>query len=267
MTNLLNSLLTRFGAKSIALRLVMIVITSFWFAFLPIYLCIIYMLKEGFFSYDFFVDGVFGLKTFVFVFLAFIALLSISLWGFLLLWKKPNLSEEAGKQKKMRIVYGVCAVVWSLLLHYGIYELAKAAGDKKILGIISSIGFVFIAFCVMSFRKPWEAVVLDWKAPVVAVLLSATIPLILGIETAAFIGYALKNFGVGGGVLAKVYANDDYKNIVFCGPLLLLTPKNAYFRDGSRQYRLIVITDRISISAKKNHEAKEMDECREMFKG
>jgi len=49
--------------SQVAARVIVAIITAGWIGFLPFYLFIIYMHKNKFFSYDFFIEGVFGLKT------------------------------------------------------------------------------------------------------------------------------------------------------------------------------------------------------------
>ncbi len=261
MTNIFKTLLSKYGVLTLTLRVSLLFITSIWFAFFPIYLAVIYMFHEGFFSYDFFIDGIFGVNTFLFVLLVFITVFSIHLWGFIYLFSRAKVENGNQKKKTCAYLFASFALLWSGVFHYVLYGLANSVGDGNALFGISLLGLAIVLVFTFNLGKPWSDIALDWKSPVIMVFLTATIPVVQAEEAARLVGYALKNFAIGGGVLARVYINNDHKNAIFCGPLTLLTPKNAYFRDGLQQQRMIVIADGVSILTKKNHAAKEMAEC------
>jgi len=50
----------KFSLQQVVIRLLVSSILISWLAFFPIYLFILYMMREKFFSYDFFSEGVFG---------------------------------------------------------------------------------------------------------------------------------------------------------------------------------------------------------------
>src|SRR5690554_5228444 len=58
--------------------------TSLYFSFIPVFLFLIYMHENSFFSYDFFDRGIFGLKAFFGFIAVFLVLLSFVLYGFVI---------------------------------------------------------------------------------------------------------------------------------------------------------------------------------------
>ncbi|MEN9864524.1 MAG: hypothetical protein RL748_114 [Pseudomonadota bacterium] len=239
---------------TIGIRLLVSVLTGMWFAFFPIYLFVIYMLHEKFFSYDFFSDGVFGLKTFFFVLLIVLMALSFHLWGFLFLFKKACIEYSKPQPNKYNKYWW-----WTysmLIVSCGFHLLLLFAGTRENQGIrlisFSLLGFLFISIACSFVGGNTFKKMTDWKPPIFLIFISATIPAFNTEITADLISTALLGFNVGGGVHAKVFSTEHPEKVIHEGKLLLLTPNNAYFRDGKQSYRIIKQNEIFTISIGKS---------------
>jgi len=209
------------------------------------------MLHEKFFSYEFFSEGVFGLKTFLFVVLILMVVLAFYMWGFILTAKLGRIQHsKTGQYGSYRwFTYGLFGT--SVLLHFVLYDIGWRTDNLSRLPVVSVFGFVLM-FAMSSFvGANIISKLSNWIPSAVFILASATIPVLDQEMTADLVGLGLANFNVGGGVTARVVRLDEKGTVVYEGKLLLLTPRNAYFREGKRGYRVIQQSDSVSVSVGK----------------
>lgn len=234
---------------AIVFRVLVSLVTGMWIAFFPIYLFIIYMLHEKFFSYDFFSDGVFGLKTFLFVLLVLLLVTAFYLWGFILLGKKACIEHSKPDPKNYNmyrwLTYLMLAL--SVFLHAFFFALGVETNHEARAYSFSFIGLAFSLAVASLIGANLLKKVINWAPSVIFVVLSATIPAINAEVTADLVRISLISFNVGGGVHAKVLSTDQRADIVYEGKLLLLTPNNAYFREGKSSYRIIKQSENITV--------------------
>lgn len=219
------------------LRLVVYFLTASWFACYPAYLLIIHMKAEKFFSYDLFVEGVLGIKSFIMICGILIALSSIFLWGFMLFFRAAAIQKDKGY-----IWGGAFFFLMAIGAHYVLLHGALVTGFFDRYLWIAGLGFVFIASIATYFDNPLKKIVANWIVPLIGIALSALAP-IVWIDTASdIVKTGLENFKVGGNVSAIVYKTEDNAKVAE-GRLLLLTPKYVYLRSGSTGYTSIARTD------------------------
>ncbi len=229
-------------------RAILFFVTSAWFAFYPVYLAVIYMMRRNFFSYDFFTEGIFGLNTFLFVFLVFLVVCSLTLWGFLIpLWGGFRHRVKTGDNKLIEWrFYTYSAIGMSVLMH-GLLLFTTSTPDSQAVAItISAIGFCFALLAAGLFDFSLARFVASWKLPVFVIAITAIIPAFNSEVTANMVSMALRIFNAGGGVPAAVVDRSAQKT-VYSGKLLLLTPKNAFFREGERGMRLFLLSDNFDV--------------------
>lgn len=240
--------LTMPSIKDVVLRLLIGVISGIWLAFFPIYLFVIYMFREQFFSYDFFTDGIFGLKTFIVALLVLMIFLSFILWGFLIFGRIATIEREKKDGKFLEYqIYTYIFLVISVSFHFMFYYLGGGNKVSSALMPISIIGCTLTLAIASFFGSKILKIFSNWVAPLLFIFVSAFTPLCFLDVTADLVSIGLITFNVGGGVNAKIVKQDDAKTVIHEGKLLLLTPKNAYFREGKRGYRVIQQSESVSV--------------------
>ncbi|EOG7033947.1 hypothetical protein ACLH5N_002699, partial [Aeromonas salmonicida] len=110
---------------------------------------IIYMHENKFFSYDFFVDGVFGLNTFVVVTAILFAFMSLYFYGFILLFKL-GIKEQKEKGKNSLRFLTWLAIIISIMTHYVFFEHAMSANKPQLILWFMSISALLCAFFTLS---------------------------------------------------------------------------------------------------------------------
>jgi hypothetical protein len=230
---------------AIVARAILFFVTSAWFAFYPVYLAVIYMMRRNFFSYDFFTEGLFGLNTFLFVFLVFLILCSLTLWGFLIpLHGGRRHRAKTGDTKLVEWRFYTHSAIGISVLMHGLLLLNPDSWAVAIT--ISAIGFCFALLAASLFDFSLMRFVANWKLPVFAMAATALVPAYNAEVTANMVSMALRMFNAGGGVQAAVVDRSD-QTAVYSGKLLLLTPKNAFFREGERGMRLFLLSDNFDV--------------------
>ncbi|AFS37296.1 hypothetical protein [Alteromonas macleodii] len=227
---------------ALIIRGVLYFVTASWIAFYPAYLLLIHMKVEKFFSYDVFVGGLFGIKSFLFLVFILISISAVYMWGFVLFFRSAVLN----KSKAMWALGGIFVLV-SLLFHLFVFYSGLASGKPERILWLSSLGFIFAVAVSSYMANPLKNLVSNWIAPVIGIVASATLP-ILNLEvTSDIVKTGLENFKVGGGVKAAVHKVEN-NEIIKSGSLLLLTPQYAYLREGKAGYISISRTNNTYVS-------------------
>lgn len=146
-------------------------ITASWIAFYPAYLLLLHMKVEKFFSYDVFVGGLFGVKSFLFLVFILITISAVYMWGFVLFFRNAVLN----KSKSMWVFGGIFVLV-SLLFHLVIFYSSLASGKPDRILWLSGLGLVFAVAVSSYMANPLKNIVSNWLAPVIAIVASATLP-------------------------------------------------------------------------------------------
>jgi ABC-type multidrug transport system fused ATPase/permease subunit len=194
------------------------------------------MKVERFFSYDVFVGGLFGIKSFLFLVFILITISAIYLWGFILILRRAVVSKSRGIWFVCFVCF-VCFVFFlvSLFFHAVLYMSGLSSGKPERIIWLSVLGFIF-AMAVSSYMtNPLKNVVSNWVAPIFGIVASATLPIVFADVTSDIVKKGLENFRVGGSVDVSVHKVENGDTIK-AGKLLLLTPQYAYLREGDSGY-------------------------------
>ncbi len=202
------------------------------------------MKVEKYFSYDIFSEGIFGIKSFIFMVAILISISALYLWGFIFVFK----SNSKIKSKKI-FCLGILCVLVSALFHYLIFNFSVASGKLERLVWLSLLGFIFAGGIYSYLDNPLKSFLTNWVTPLLAIALSATLPILTMKTTADIVNTGLENFKVGGGVAVEIYKVDSGA-LIKGGKLLLLTPNYVYLRENTTGYTSISRSNEVYVSIK-----------------
>ncbi|MDD2657886.1 MAG: hypothetical protein PHD04_04515 [Candidatus Pacebacteria bacterium] len=185
---------------------------------------IVYMSHNNFFSYDFFIDGLFGMKL-------FFSVVVISIL-FMAAYTTSGMIGIIGK-KKFKDWWGVyltnCSVILILIL-LALSEHISWTYFLYIMVILTTISIHVALLIYRSLRTQFFSLL----------IISITIPfitIIFASETSRILSIGLKAFGIGGNEKVEIKIDE---NRMDKGELLLLTPANIYVkpydRNGTKIY-------------------------------
>jgi len=179
---------------------------------------LIYMGEYNFFSYDFFSDGIFGMKWF---FLTTSFLMTV---GALAIFSPVLIL--VGKIKKAKIDVSLCvmSMLFSLISWYLIILSITEGKDLPRIGYALAICFIIIAHVsvLLFFRAKLQFISLG----VIAIGI-VFISFNWSAQSAQVMSLGLKAFGVGGDLGIKITSAQS--GMVTSGRLKLITPKYIYF--------------------------------------
>lgn len=226
------------------LRLMLMLIMASWVSFYPVYLLLIHMKVEKYFSYDIFSEGIFGIKSFIFMVAILICISALYLWGFIFIFR----SYFKIKSKTM-LFLGILCVLVSVLFHLLIFNFSLASGKVERLVWLSLLGLIFAGGIYSYLENPLKSFLTNWATPLLAIVLSATLPILTMKTTADIVNTGLENFKVGGGITVEIYKVDS-GTLIKSGKLLLLTPNYVYLRESTTGYTSISRSNEVYVSIK-----------------
>lgn len=240
--SILESIGSYFNIKSKTLASILVFIFNniIFFPLLSMSLFIVYMLKHGFFSYDFFTSGLFGMKVFTYTLVIFLLLLSFLTFGslsFYILKKKEVVdsvsvdnekligSTEDTKfiNKKTAWLIAIINVLMIAILAVSIFHLGFS---------IEKFQFFAILLILLIYLSIHIGYVLSGKAKeqIKAAIILAGVTIILLMlahdHVTIMLGSTLRAFGSGGGLQIKVINNKQVTE----GRLIFLGPENIYYK-------------------------------------
>lgn len=237
-----------FTLKDLVLRGVVVLVSGAWLSILPIYVFIIYMHENNFFSYDFFTQGVFGLHTFVATTALFLFMTSVVFYGFILS-TKHSITERNSKGK---ISWGDRFFTWVLFLvsmvtHFLIFLLSLEVGKPELMVWLMSVSFFVCMFFLCFVGNGAKRNFKNWVAPIVFIVATIYFPFMFRGETSEVVSLGMNVFRVGGGVSAEITGmNVDGGSIE--GDLLLLAPNNAYINGIDGELVVVPLSERTKIT-------------------
>lgn len=176
------------------------------------------MAHHRFFSYDFFAEGVFGMKLFVLATIIGLVITTFALFGSgILLYAKKK-----GSNIPWHIL-AVAAFLNLLFLALVATSLFNPAGRDFTLLIIFTTLYLAIYFGVFFFARIKAKILLIISLFFVTFGVIAASP----DSSAKLLGNGLRTFGVGGEIPIEVFSDEE----VITGKLILLTPKYIYFKE------------------------------------
>lgn len=233
-------------------RAAMVGLSSIFFANIPLLLFLVYMAHHGFFSYDFFSDGVFGLKVFFFLTSIFVVVTSLAIFA----WIVPLI--ERWKTGIFSIWTFLGFAIFNVFVCF-VVLLAMDDIDWLRVVFVTVIGFFItchIAFLI--YAEPAD----QWRSLVSVIFVVTMMSLRGGEQASSVLSSALKVYGVGGGVEVLLESTrSDVKPLT--GKLILLSPDYIYIkRSGSDEVSTIHRSEFNIVTVVKNNkssEAKETD--------
>lgn len=213
--------------KTIASILIFIFNNIIFFPFLSFSIFLVYMLKHNFFSYDFYTDGLFGMKVFTYTLIGVLLLFSLITFGFITLIilrvSKKNRSQKNPITTKMIIVATIFNATMIAFLGYALFNNGftefKFYYFIVLLFLLAYLS-VHIGFLITS--KPLQQI----KAAIFLVGVTILMLAYAHDHITAMLGITLKEFGVGGGINIKV-VNGQQETL---GKLVFLGPKTIYYK-------------------------------------
>ncbi len=224
--------------KKFGLRLIFFLVSSAWFAVFPVYLFVLYMYERGFFSYEFFIEGVFGLKAFFLTMVILIVMISVYLYGFLVLSRWAYISYV----KSGKLSWDIRVVLWiSLALagffHLWLFSISLALDNPSLYASFTTMAFILASYACSFIKKSKREGATNWIPSAVFLFVSFSLPIFNTDSVAMALETGLKNFNVGGGKSVVVFDNENKETVK--GSLLLWAPEFVYIESSKEGKRLI----------------------------
>lgn len=235
--------------KSFLYRAIVAVVSGLWFSFLPMYFSVLYMSERKFFSYEFLADDVFGMKTLVISGVVLLFVVSLYLFGFLLVFR---LAVSEGRKTG---AYGSnrwlawAAIVVSALMHLFLFYGALTVSKPNLYFGTSAFALIVCAYISTFIGGSLREKLSNWLPTALFMGFTAFFPLVHKDVTADLVEIALSQFRVGGGIPVKVRKFEN-QEIAIEGRLLLMTPKNLYITEPVGKGKVLTIirnTDEIRV--------------------
>jgi len=234
------------NTKEIIYRVLSAILSSFLFTnILPIFMFIIYMKEKAFFSYDFFIGGLFGLN--VFFFFTVLLILTFSLVVTSSLFFLTGIIIK--KFKKIRLEKSdFFLLIFSLLINILIIYIFIELSDKNktkfqfdyfiFLSVLSTI--ISIHFAIVVHAKAKYSIF----SLIFFFVLIVQIFVVESKKTADIVGYGLKLFNSGEKYIEIKNINN---NFITSGEMLLLSPENVFITTKENNQTSIKIMKRDNI--------------------
>lgn len=210
--------------KEFIYRLISIVLSSFILPNIILLLFVVYMSYGNFFSYDFFIDGVFGMKLFFVVTIFTTFIMSLMFTG--------GIIAILGKKKYQ---YSILKEWWWVFLLNILILIIFILGALSKLIPWEWFIFLFIislAICthlsIMLFYNAKNQLI----SFIIFMFIISFFTIFLSEQTARLLSMGLKSFGIGGYIDTEIRIKDDK---IEKGKLILLTPKTVYIKPVGRQ--------------------------------
>lgn len=207
--------------KELIFRIISYFLSSLILPNIIFLLFITYMSHNNFFSYDFFTEGIFGMKLFFLMTIVFIFAFSIFLSSWIVLLvcirkKKCKLSDN----KILLSIFPVNIIFFFLMI-------LSACGNIIPWGWFFYIILISIMINIHLSTLIFYNVRHQLSSLCVFIILLFLLTINFSAETSRLISIGLKAFGSGGEIETVITTSNDFS---IEGKLLLITPKNIYLK-------------------------------------
>jgi len=177
------------------------------------------MWELGFFSYDFFTRGLFGLKVFFFATSFFIMTLS----GILFSWVAFLVGYK--KNKNLKWAFWITLALNFIFLALFVNTLLCVSSEyAQAVFFLFTLSFLLcLHFGVTLFKSSKESLGTLIFFAMTAILMIVNMPAV----SSGFLGFALQKFGVGGGRNVTLYTK-SHQTTSIEGKLILMTPSEVF---------------------------------------
>ncbi len=179
----------------------------------------IYMKTNGFFSYDFFIDGIFGMKLFFLFTIGLMALTAIAFAGSIF----GIIGQYKDKIKLKDYWFFILINIVMLIATISAIISGKMTFDRFIFIYIISIILVLHFSFIVFFNAKTQFISLLFGFIIIIFILIQ-----LPKETSNLLAHSLKSFGIGGKLNATIYLNQESNKTN--GSLIFLSPKFIYLK-------------------------------------
>jgi len=201
-------------------RILQIAISFTFFWLYAIFVFLLYMAKEGFFSYDLFATGGFGISVFFITAELQVALISLSTFGWIGLIKRVHHIAGSSRTLENKSLAFMLVAINVALTSIIVFSSTMETGEKALLlALLFSVALYLIFLLIAKTRKIWKAMLF--------LFITMTSISLTGSPTIVnLLHLGLKTYGIGGGLKATAH----YQGGTATGSLILLGPDNAYLR-------------------------------------
>lgn len=236
MEKIKNTVISWVTSKDFVFQIISWVVGPIFFTNIPIIYFLVYMKENHFFSYDFFVNGLFGLNVFFIVTAFFMIFFSLLLVGFLvplyrviknyLYIKRDSLDEQKSFYKKESFIYFILLLILNTTF---ITSLATSGHLLKFWEIYLYLTFLGIFICIYIISLLFLKGI--FKLLGLALLITFSLYGCFYFQTisAEIIKVGLSKFNVGGDIKVSIRKESD-NAIITDGNLTLLSPNQIYIQ-------------------------------------
>lgn len=191
------------------------------------------MNQNHFFSYDFFLDGIFGMKTFIATAAIAMIFISLAMYGWLIFAKLGFTQTRRNKKNSYRSLTWLFLLI-SIFFHILILNLAFESSNIRAAVTILTISLLFIITILPFVGHNISQNIQNWKPFLFFILISIAIPALNQEYTSEAVSAALRNFNIGGNKNIKIESMNAKSQDATDGILKLLSPNNIYMKENEK---------------------------------
>lgn len=226
--------------RELIFRLLSYLLSSLILPNIIILLFVVYMSHSNFFSYDFFIDGLFGMKLFFTVTLFFIFFLSLAMAGGLIVIIGHYKNSKRFLFNDWWFIYLINTIFLILFLWLPFDNFFK--NEIPLTWAIYLI-LISIALCTHIAMLLFYDAKNQFFSLLIFIISISLITIYFSKETSKLMSIGLREFGIGGDINTEITING--KDKVEKGKLILVAPKFIFFKPykqhGIKTYPISVI--------------------------
>jgi len=195
--------------------------TLFFVPNITLIMFLIYMGEHNFFSYDFFIEGVFGMKLFFLTTAIFLFITAIIIYSpiFLALAIKKAKKDKKIPKSACLTVFFVSGLTWFMI----IYKAYNGADLYRMAFILGICFFIAGHLATLIFHNAKTQFISLFAVTAGIIFFSVNYPA----QSSKAISIGLQAYGVGGDLPISI--TNSQSEAIIKGKLKLITPKNIYF--------------------------------------
>lgn len=236
--------------KETVLKVILWSLSILFLWLFPKLLFLIYMGNEGFFSYDFFENGKFGLRVFFSASELMLIAASLAMFGIVL----PIVQKQStGKADWfLFVMFGLMNIVFLTIL---VLASISSKNNEWLSGLtIAAVAFFICLHIAYLMWKPPSKQIRTFLALIFVVFGLSTV---VSTQFATALKLGLRYFGAGGGVAVTIQDREGKLSSPVKGELILLSPEYAYLRVNSeRKITVFPLSAALFITIEKEKQAR-----------
>lgn len=236
MEKIKDTIISWVASKDFVFQIISWVIGPIFFTNIPIIYFLVYMKENHFFSYDFFVNGLFGLNVFFIVTAFFMIIFAFGFVGALIplykvienciYMKKTSNFSISQLLKKESFINLVILLAMNIVFIYILFRTGNYQKFPDAYNYIFSLGIVICIYLTSLFF--WKGI-FKFLGLLVLMIFSLASCLFAQQITSEIIKIGLNKFNVGGDIKVSIRKESD-NAIITDGNLTLLSPNQIYIQ-------------------------------------